>query len=83
MFKNGNVVLHFHAKEYKKTGNEINYEKIHSVLFNEHEDQVLNKGFRYIKGYMKSYEQNKKCLSDAYRKRIVCNDGIKTKTFSI
>ena len=30
------------------------------MLFDKHNDQVLNKGFRYINGYIKSYEQNKK-----------------------
>ena len=53
--------------------------KFKDVLFNKHNDQVLNKGFRYIDGYMKSYEQNKKGLSYAYHKRIVCEDGINTK----
>ena len=46
-------------------------------------DQVLNKGFRYVDGTMKSYEQNKKGLSYAYHKRIVCEDGINTKPLNI
>ena len=33
---------------------------------------------RYIDGYMKSYEQEKKGLSFAYHKRIVLEDGIRT-----
>ncbi len=31
--------------------------KIHNVLFNKHNDQVFKNGFRYIDGYMKSYEK--------------------------
>jgi hypothetical protein len=54
-----------------------------NVLLKKHSDQVLNKGFRYIEGYMKSYEQNKKGLSSACHKRIVCEDGITTKTLKI
>ncbi len=37
--------------------------KKYNVLFDKHNDQVLKKGFRYINGYMKSYEQNKNGLS--------------------
>ncbi len=50
--------------------------KVFYVLMNKHEETVLNKGFRYINGKMKSYEQIKKGLSYAYHKRIVCDDGI-------
>ncbi len=50
------------------------YKKIHFVL---------NKGFRYIEGYMTSYEQNKRGLSYVYHKRIVCGDGITTKPLLI
>ncbi len=32
----------------------------HDVLSNKHVDKVLNKGFRYIEGYMKRYEQTKR-----------------------
>ena len=38
---------------------------------------------RYIDGYMKSYEQEKKGLSFEYHKRIVQNDGISTKPLNI
>ena len=41
-------------------------------------DTVNNKGFRYISGTMKSYEQQKKGLSYAYHKRIVQVEGITT-----
>ena len=44
---------------------------------------VTNKGFRYVDGYMKSYEQVKKGLSYVYHKRIVCEDGIRTKPLNI
>ncbi len=46
-------------------------------------DQVLNKGFRYVNEYMKSYEQNINGLSYAYHKRIVQSDGITTKPLNI
>ncbi len=32
---------------------------------------------------MKSYEENKKSLSYAYHKRIVCENGINTKPLNI
>jgi hypothetical protein len=71
--------IKFSCKGIQKEGNNVNYQKFHNVLFNKHNDQVLNKGFRYVDGYMKSYEQNKKGLSYAYHKRIVQPDGITTK----
>jgi len=63
--------------------NNVNHKKFHNVLFDKHNDQVLNKGFCYINGYIKSYEQNKKGLSYAYHTRIVCEDGINTKPLNI
>ena len=53
------------------------------MLLKKHDDIVVNKGFRYINGTMKSYEQVKKGLSYAYHKRIVCDDGITTKPLLI
>ncbi len=50
----------FSCKRIKKDGNNVNYQKFYNVLFNKHIDQVLNKAFRYVDGYMKSYEQTKK-----------------------
>ncbi len=70
VLKNVNVILNSHAKAYKKPETIIII-KIHDVLFNKLEDKVLNKGFRYVDGVMKSYEQSKKGLSYAYHKRIV------------
>ncbi len=68
----------------QKDGNNVNYQKLHNVLFNKHNDQVLNKGFRYVDGFMKSYKQNNKGLSYAYfHKRIVCEDAITTKPLNI
>ncbi len=67
------------CKGIQKDGNNVNYQTYHNVLFNKHKDQVLNKGFCYVDGYMKTYEQSKKGLSFAYHKRIVCDDGITTK----
>ena len=39
-----------------------------NVLF----DNVMNKGFRYVNGTMKSYGQANKGVSYCYHKRIVC-----------
>ena len=41
-------------------------------------DIANNTGFRYIYGFMKTYEQSKKGLSYVYHKRIVLEDGITT-----
>jgi hypothetical protein len=60
--------IKFSCKGIQSDGNNVNYQKFHNILFNKHNDQVLKKGFRYIDGYMKSYEQNKKGLSYAYHK---------------
>jgi hypothetical protein len=73
----------FSCKGIQKDNNNVNYQKFHNVLFNKHDDVVVNKGFRYINGTMKSYEQVKKGLSYAYHKRIVCDDGITTKPLNI
>jgi hypothetical protein len=75
--------IKFSCKGIQKDGNNVNYQKFHDVLFNKHNDKVLNKGFRYVDGFMKSYEQNKKGLSYAYHKRIVQSDGITTKPLLI
>ena len=73
----------FSCKGIQKAGNNINYKKIYDVLFNNHKDKVLNKGFRYVDGTMKSYEQNKNGPSYAYHKRIVCENGINKKPLNI
>jgi hypothetical protein len=75
--------IKFSCKGIQKDGNNINYQKFKDVLFNNYKDKVLNKGFRYVDGYMKSYEQSKKGLSYAYHKRIVQSDGITTKPLLI
>jgi hypothetical protein len=71
------------CKGIQKEGNNVNYQKFKDVLFNGVKDKVLNKGFRYIEGTMKSYEQNKKGLSYVYHKRIVQSDGVTTKPLNI
>ena len=69
---------------YPKAGNDMCYKQFENVLLNPKEKHlVLNKGFRYVEGYMKSYEQVKKGLSDVYHKRIVQADGITTKPLNI
>jgi hypothetical protein len=46
---------------YPKAGNDMCYKQFENVLLNPKEKHlVLNKGFRYVEGYMKSYEQVKK-----------------------
>ncbi len=75
--------IKFSYKGIQKDGNNVNYQIFYNVWFNKHKDQVLNKGFRYVDGYMKSYEQNKKGLSYAYHKRIVQSDGITTKPLNV
>jgi len=75
--------IKFSCKGIQKEGNNVNYEKFENVLLNKHKDIVINKGFRYINGTMKSYEQVKKGLSYVYHKRIVCEDGIRTKPLNI
>ena len=37
--------IKFSCKGIQKDGNNVNYQKFHNVLFNKHEDKVLNKGF--------------------------------------
>jgi hypothetical protein len=66
------------CKGIQKEGNNICYKKYHDVLFGNKKDIVNNKGFRYINGTMKTYEQSKKGLSYVYHKRIVLGDGITT-----
>ena len=75
--------IKFSAKGIQKDGNDISYKKFYDVLFEGKEDKVMNKGMRYINGYMKSYEQSKRGLSYVYHKRIVCPDGVTTKPLNI
>ena len=75
--------IKFSAKGIQKDGNDISYKKFYNVLFEGKEDKVINKGMRYINGYMKSYEQSKRGLSYVYHKRIVCPDGVTTKPLNI
>ncbi len=56
-------------QRHPKDNNKVNYQKFYDVLFNNHKDIVNSKGFRYIDGYMKTYEQEKKGLSFAYHKK--------------
>ena len=73
----------FSCKGIQHNNNEITYKRFEDVLFNGAKDIVNNKGFRYVAGYMKSYEQVKKGLSYVYHKRIVQADGITTKPLNI
>ena len=71
------------CKGIPKDGNNMNYQRFSNVLCNNHNDVVLNKGFRYIAGHMKSYEQVKKGLSYVYHKRKVAANGIDTSPLDI
>ena len=53
----------YSCKGIQHQNNEITYKRFENVLFNKDQDIVLNKGFRYVGGCMKSYEQVKKGLS--------------------
>ena len=75
--------IKFSCKGIQKEGNNVNYKKFENVLFGDKQDTAHNKGFRYISGVMKSYEQEKRGLSHCYHKRIVCEDGISTKPLNI
>ena len=70
--------IKFSCKGIQKEGNNINYQKFNNVLFGDKKDIANNTGFRYVNGFMKTYEQQKKGLSYAYHKRIVLADGIST-----
>jgi hypothetical protein len=70
--------IKYSCKGIQKEGNNICYEKFKNVLFDDKKDIVNNKGFRYIGGVKKTYEQEKKGLSYVYCKRIVLGDDIST-----
>ena len=71
------------CKGIQHQNNDITYKRFEDVLLNGVKDTANNKGFRYISGTMKSYEQSKKGLSYVYHKRIVCEDGVTTKPLNI
>ena len=76
--------IKFSCKGIRKAGNDMCYTKLEDVLLKPREQHpVLNKGFKCVLGYMKSYEQVKKGLSYVYHKRIVQADGITTKPLNI
>ena len=59
----------FSCKGIQHNNNEITYKRFEDVLFNGVKDKVLNKGFRYVDGTMKSYEQNKDKINAKRRER--------------
>jgi hypothetical protein len=73
----------FSCKGIQHQNNDITFKRFEDVLLNGAKDTVNNKGFRYVDGTMKTYEQSKKGLSYAYHKRIVQSDGITTKPLNI
>ena len=75
--------LKFSCKGIQKDSNNITYKQFENVLLNNEKDIAINQGFRYVNGYMKSYEQEKKCLSYVYNKRILLSDGNSTKPLLI
>jgi hypothetical protein len=67
----------FSCKGIQNEGNNISYKTFESVLHgNKH--SVVNQGFRYVDGTMKSYEQTKIGLSFLYYKRMLGADGVST-----
>jgi hypothetical protein len=73
----------FSCKGIQHNNNNMTFKRFEDVLLNGVKDRVVNKGFRYVEGYMKSYEQEKKGLSYCYHKRIVQPNGITTKPLNI
>jgi hypothetical protein len=73
----------FSCKGIQHNNNNMTFKRFEDVLLNGVKDRVVNKGFRYVEGYMKSYEQEKKGLSYVYHKRIVQPNGITTKPLLI
>jgi hypothetical protein len=73
----------FSCKGIQKDNNNISYKKFENVLLNKTHDMAVNQGFRYVNGFMHTYEQSKKGLSYIYNKRILLSDGISTKPLNI
>ena len=68
----------FSCKGIQKDNNNITYKKFENILHNKTHDMAKNQGFRYVNGFMKTYEQEKKGLSYIYNKRILLSNGIDT-----
>ena len=58
-------------------------ERFKSVLFNKTPYEGTNKGFRYYKGKMFTYKQNKTSITYFYYKRFVHADGVTTSPINI
>ena len=69
----------FSCKGIQHNNNKITYKRFENVLLNNTKDEVINKGFRTVNNFMKTYTQIKNGLSYSYGKRIICEDGISTK----
>ena len=70
------------CKGIQKDKNNLNYEDYKNVL-NGGDNNVVNTGFRYHAGVMKTYEQSKIRLSGYYYKRIIGADGRTTSPLAI
>ncbi len=73
--------IKYHARRFKKIKNKLNY-GIWNVL-NGGDNNVVDTGFRYHAGVMKTYEQAKTGLSGNYSKRILEADGKATRPLAI
>ena len=62
------------CKGIQKDKNQLHYADFENVL-NGGSSNVVNTGFRYHSGVMKTYEQSKIGLSGNYHKRILGADG--------
>ena len=70
------------CKGIQKDKNPINYADFENVL-NGSDNNVVNTGFRYHAGVMKTYEQSKIGLSGNYSKRELLADGRTTRPLAI
>ena len=71
--------IKFTCKGIQHNNNKITYKRFENVLLNNTKDEVINKGFRTVNNFMKTYTQIKNGLSYSYSKRIICEDEISTK----
>ena len=58
-------------------------ERFKSVLFNKVPYEGTNKGFRYYRGNMFTYKQNKMSITYFYYKRFVHADGVTTSPINV
>jgi hypothetical protein len=70
------------CKGIQKDKNSLNYKDFENIL-NGGNNNVVNTGFRYHAGVMKTFEQSEIGLSGNYYKRILEADGRTTRPLAI